>query len=74
MTIIRSLGVLLLMVSAALEQEVHFSLEERLDAIDVRLISTAKQSIDLASYALTDASVIDALNAAERRWANTQEF
>jgi len=30
--------------------------------------------VTMPSYALTDASVIDALNAAERRWANTQEF
>ncbi|MGO9273028.1 MAG: hypothetical protein ACLQOO_22795 [Terriglobia bacterium] len=37
-------------------QEVHFSPEERLDAIDVQLIGTAKQSIDLASYALTTVS------------------
>ena len=48
-------------------QEVHFSPEERLDAIDAALIGTAKQSIDLASYALTDSIVINSLNAAERR-------
>jgi phosphatidylserine/phosphatidylglycerophosphate/cardiolipin synthase-like enzyme len=50
-----------------MSQEVHFSPEERLDAIDAALIATAKQSIDLASYALTDPIVIDALNDAERR-------
>ena len=44
----------------AFAQEVHFSPEERLDAIDAALIETAKQSIDLASYALTDPVVIDA--------------
>jgi phosphatidylserine/phosphatidylglycerophosphate/cardiolipin synthase-like enzyme len=48
-------------------QEVHFSPEERLDAIDAALIDSAKQSIDFASYSLTDTPVIDALNAAERR-------
>ena len=53
--------------SAAVAQEVHYSPEERLDAIDVQLIGTAKSSIDFASYALTDTIVIDALNAAERR-------
>jgi hypothetical protein len=37
-----------------LAQEVHYSPEERLDAIDASLIATAKESIDLASYALTD--------------------
>ncbi len=48
-------------------QEVHYSPEERLDTIDVELISTAKRSIDFASYALTDRTVIDALDAADRR-------
>lgn len=54
-------------ISPALAQEVHFSPEERLDAIDVALIDEAKQSIDFASYSLTDGAVIEALNAAERR-------
>ena len=57
----------LLGVSSALGQEVHYSPEERLDAIDVQLIGAAKGSIDFASYALTDPIVIDALNAAEQR-------
>ncbi len=47
--------------------EIHFSPEERLDAIDVELIAGAKRSIDFASYALTDPVVIDALDAAECR-------
>ncbi len=54
-------------VIAALAQEVHFSPEERLDAIDAALIASARSSIDLASYALTDSIVLDALNDAERR-------
>ncbi len=53
--------------SVAAAQDVHLSPEERLDAIDASLIATAKHSIDLASYALTDAIVLDALNDAERR-------
>jgi hypothetical protein len=53
--------------SAAIAQEVHFSPEERLDAIDAGLIATAKGSIDFASYALTDHVVLDALNGAEHR-------
>ncbi len=53
--------------SSAMTQEVHYSPEERLDAIDAALIATAKRSIDLASYALTDPVVLDALNDAERR-------
>ncbi len=51
----------------AAAQEVHFSPEERLDAIDAALIDGAKRSIDFASYSLTDSAVLDALNAAERR-------
>jgi phosphatidylserine/phosphatidylglycerophosphate/cardiolipin synthase-like enzyme len=54
-------------VTAALAQEIHFSPEERLDAIDVAVIEGAKRSIDFASYSLTDSAVLDALNAAERR-------
>jgi phosphatidylserine/phosphatidylglycerophosphate/cardiolipin synthase-like enzyme len=57
----------LLWAGGAFGQEVHYSPEERLDAIDVQLISMAKQSIDLASYALTDPPIVDALNDAERR-------
>ena len=41
--------------------------EERLDAIDVQLIGAAKQSIDFASYALTDPIIIDALTDADHR-------
>ena len=54
-------------LSLAFAQEVHFSPEERLDAIDAALIGEAKASIDFASYSLTDGAVIEALNAAERR-------
>ncbi len=65
---IRGLGLAALLVSSiACAQEVHFSPEERLDAIDAALVATAKRSIDLASYALTDPIVLDALNDAERR-------
>src|SRR5271169_3636068 len=53
--------------SALHAHEIHFSPEERLDAIDAELIAGAKRSIDFASYALTDPVVIDALDAAERR-------
>ena len=47
--------------------ELHYAPEERLDRIDADLIAAAKTSIDLASYALTDRIVIDALDAARRR-------
>src|SRR5271165_6489725 len=67
MTVARAVTALLLFASAAFAQEVHYSPEERLDAIDAGLIATARRSIDLASYALTDPIVLDALNAADRR-------
>ena len=68
-TMLQALAVALVVATQAQaqEQEVHFSPEERLDAIDAQLIATATRSIDLASYALTDPIVIDALNGVERR-------
>ena len=49
----RLLGAVLLMAGCAvtdtLAQDVHYSPEERLDAIDAALIATAKRSIDFAS-------------------------
>ena len=56
-----------LFVLSAKAQDVHYSPEEQLDAIDVALIASAKLSIDFASYALTDPIVIGALSDAERR-------
>jgi phosphatidylserine/phosphatidylglycerophosphate/cardiolipin synthase-like enzyme len=47
--------------------EVHAAPEESLDRIDADLIATAKTSIDLASYVLSDRIVIDALDAAAKR-------
>ncbi len=69
---IRKLGVLTLLttlatISCAWPDEVHYAPEERLDRIDATLISTAKTSIDLASYALTDRIVIEALDSAAGR-------
>ena len=55
------------LATPAWAQEIHYSPEERLDRLDVELIGTAKSQIDLASYALTDRLVIDALNAAAKR-------
>ena len=46
---------------------------ERVDLIDVALIGRAKLSIDLASYALTDPSVLDALSDAHRRTSGFSE-
>jgi len=67
MTIARAFSALLPIASTALAREVNYSPEERLDAIDAAPIATAKRSIDLASYALTDLIVPDAINDAERR-------
>jgi phosphatidylserine/phosphatidylglycerophosphate/cardiolipin synthase-like enzyme len=66
-TTLQALAVALIVATQALAQEVHYSPKERLDAIDAQLIATAMRSIDLASYALTDPIVLDALNAAEQR-------
>src|SRR3954468_4747813 len=56
-----------LAAAPAFADEHHFSPEECLDAIDAHEIAAAKQSIDLASYALTDRLVIDALLRADAR-------
>ena len=42
----RALSALLLLTSSTLAQEVDYAPEERLDAIDVQLIGTARSSID----------------------------
>jgi phosphatidylserine/phosphatidylglycerophosphate/cardiolipin synthase-like enzyme len=52
---------------AAVAEEIHFSPEERLDVVDVALISSANQSIEFASYSLTDSAIIDALDSAAMR-------
>ena len=57
----------LLRTSFCIAQDIYFAPEERLDAIDTQLIESAKQSIDLASYTLTNPLVIDALTEAEHR-------
>jgi PLD-like domain len=62
-----ALGVLFISPAWADPLELHYSPEERLDRLDVELIDTAKSQIDLASYALTDWLVIDALDAAAKR-------
>jgi phosphatidylserine/phosphatidylglycerophosphate/cardiolipin synthase-like enzyme len=53
--------------SAWADSTIVYAPEERLDRIDADLLATAKNSIDLASYALTDRLVIQALNAAAQR-------
>jgi integrase len=59
--------------------EIHYSPEEDLEAIDVRLIDSAKATIDMDAYVLTDRTVVAALSAAARRgvrvrvWRETSE-
>lgn len=48
-------------------QEVHFAPKEDLARIDVALIEEAKTTIDLASYALTNRAVLQALLDADHR-------
>jgi phosphatidylserine/phosphatidylglycerophosphate/cardiolipin synthase-like enzyme len=48
-------------------QEIHFSPDEDLGALDAALIGQAKHSIDFASYALTEDVILQALNDADRR-------
>jgi phosphatidylserine/phosphatidylglycerophosphate/cardiolipin synthase-like enzyme len=52
---------------AASAQELHFSPEEQLDAIDAGLIAKATKTIDFASFSLTDPAVLTALVNAGRR-------
>jgi phosphatidylserine/phosphatidylglycerophosphate/cardiolipin synthase-like enzyme len=54
-------------VMAAGEIEVHYSPDEQLDRIDVKLISSAANSIDLAAYTLTNRDIVAALKAANDR-------
>ncbi|MBV8106787.1 MAG: hypothetical protein JO223_19590 [Hyphomicrobiales bacterium] len=63
------LSVVLLAVwgTSTSSQEIHFSPDEDLVAIDAGLIAQAKRSIDFASYALTEGVILRALNDADRR-------
>lgn len=49
------------------EAEVHYAPVENLERIDVALIRSARRSIDLAAYTLTDRQVAEALVDARRR-------
>ncbi len=51
----------------AFPQEVHFAPEENLETVDAALIGSARRTIDLASFIITDKVIIDALAAADRR-------
>jgi phosphatidylserine/phosphatidylglycerophosphate/cardiolipin synthase-like enzyme len=63
------LSVVLLAVwgTSTSSQEIHFSPEEDLAAIDAGLVAQAKRSIDFASCALTEGVILQALNDADHR-------
>jgi phosphatidylserine/phosphatidylglycerophosphate/cardiolipin synthase-like enzyme len=46
---------------------VHYAPAENLEHIDIPLIDTARQEIDLAAYVLTDWTIIEALTRAANR-------
>jgi hypothetical protein len=46
--------------SPATNVEVHYAPEENLEKIDVRLIDSARATLDMAAYVLTDKAVIKA--------------
>jgi phosphatidylserine/phosphatidylglycerophosphate/cardiolipin synthase-like enzyme len=52
---------------AAPSAEVHYAPDEDLERIDVALIGEAAKQIDMATYVVTDAAVIEALSQAATR-------
>lgn len=46
---------------------IHYAPSENLEHVDVALLATAQETIDLAGYVITDRPVIDALVAAQER-------
>jgi phosphatidylserine/phosphatidylglycerophosphate/cardiolipin synthase-like enzyme len=54
-------------MSSAGEVEIHHAPTENLERVDVGLIGSALETIDLAAFVLTDRAVIDALIAAQAR-------
>ena len=66
---IRSFALILALFTAlpAPAAEVHFAPRENLEALDIATLASARQSIDMAAYVLTDLPVIGALRAAAMR-------
>jgi phosphatidylserine/phosphatidylglycerophosphate/cardiolipin synthase-like enzyme len=58
---------LLIFPALALDFEQHFAPGENLEKLDVQLIDTAGETIDMAAYVLTDVAVIEALTLAAER-------
>src|SRR5262245_33972823 len=52
---------------AAAEPEIHYAPVENLEHIDLALIRSAKKSVDIAMYTLTDWAIIAALKDAHGR-------
>lgn len=49
------------------EAELHYAPAENLEWIDIELIASAREKIDLAAYVLTDVAIIDNLTVAAQR-------
>ena len=59
---------------AELPFEQHFSPAENLERIDVALIDSAAETIEMAAYVLTDVAVIEALDNAASRGVKVRIF
>ena len=58
---------LLAAAAQAATVDIHYAPEENLEAIDVGLIESAGETLDMAAYVLSDAAVIEALGDAADR-------
>jgi phosphatidylserine/phosphatidylglycerophosphate/cardiolipin synthase-like enzyme len=65
--LILTLALLTIGAPANADPAIHYAPAENLEKIDVGLIDTARQEIDLAAYVLTDWPVIQALKRAADR-------
>ncbi|BGE84698.1 hypothetical protein Ms3S1_11340 [Methylosinus sp. 3S-1] len=54
-------------LAVAAKTEIHYAPVENLERIDLALLGSARRSIDLAAYTLTDRQIVDALVDARRR-------
>lgn len=67
-------AVIAFLIEAAPAFEQHFAPSENLERIDVALIDSAAETIDLAAYVLSDLSVIEALDDAAARGVKVRIF
>ena len=67
-------AILALCAPARADPAIHYAPAENLEHVDVALIDTARQEIDLAAYILTDWPVIQALTRAADRGAKVRIY